>query len=102
MYCRRPYARTIVNVRPPPDEKTLRDALLRTLRQRGLEPKDGWISVRLAHGTSPQKRTYMVIIGYEPARGLLTQILRRATGSSERSPTGVWVLDESEARELCR
>lgn len=90
----------MANATLPPDEKTLRDALLRILRQRGLEPRDSWVSVRLVRG-SPRLRTYMVIIGYEPARGLLAQVLRRTTGSAERAPVGVWVLDESEARQLC-
>ena len=86
---------------PPPTEKTVRDALLRALRVRGLEPQESWVSVRLAYAPWPRERAYTVVIAYQPARVPLARVLRRSTGSFEREPVGVWVLDEAEARQLC-
>jgi hypothetical protein len=86
---------------PPPDEKTVRDALLRELTVRGLKPQDSWVSVRVARPPWPPDRTYTVVIAYLPARVALSGVLRRSTSSAEKYAVGVWVLDEAEARELC-
>jgi hypothetical protein len=85
---------------PPPDEKTVRNALLRVLRDRGLEPRDGWVSVRVVNAPWPRDRTYTVIIAYHPARVALLEVLQRATRNAETHAVGVWVLNESEARHL--
>jgi len=85
---------------PPPDEKTVRDALPRVLRDRGLEPRDGWVSVRLVNAPWPRDRTYTVIIAYHPARVALLEVLRRATRNAETQGVGVWVLNESKARHV--
>ena len=86
---------------PAPDEKSVRDALLRVLRERGLEPSDGWVSVRVVHAPWPRERTYTIVIAYQPARVALSDILRRNATSAEKYAVGVWVLDEPEARQLC-
>jgi len=85
----------------PPDENTVRRALLRALRVRGLEPQDSWVSIRVAHPPFSAGRTYTVVIAYQPARVALAGLLRRTTSTVEQYEVGVWVLDESEARELC-
>ena len=90
-----------LNVTPSPDENTVRDALLRALRERGLEPRDGWVSVRLVNAPWPRDRTYTVIITCHPARVALLEVLRRTTRNAETRAVGVWVLNESEARQLC-
>jgi len=87
---------------PPPDENTVRHALLRALRVRGLEPQSSWVSIRIAHPPFSGERTYTVVIAYQPARVALAGLLRRTTSSAEKYEVGVWVLDESEARELCK
>ena len=87
---------------PPPDERTVRSALLRVLRERGLEPRDGWVSVRVVTAQWPRERTYTVVIAYHPARVALADMLRRNADSAKKNAVGVWVLDESEARELCK
>jgi hypothetical protein len=61
---------------PPPGDKTVRDALLRAFRVRGLEPQDSWVSVRLAYAPWLRERMYTVIIAYPQAPALL---LRRCT-----------------------
>ena len=85
---------------PPPDEKTVRDALLRELRVRGLEPRDGGVSVRVVNAPWPRDRTYTVTIAHYPGRVALLEVLRRTTRSAETQAVGVWVLNESEARQL--
>jgi hypothetical protein len=69
------------------------------LSERGLEPRDAWLSVRLVKW--PRERMYTVIIAYQPARVVLAGLLGRDMGSVKRNAVGVWVLDESEARDLC-
>jgi hypothetical protein len=86
---------------PPPDEKTVREALLRVLRAHRLEPQDSWAAVRVADAAFSPERTYAVVIAYQPARAALSSALRRRTGVVEKYAVGVWMLDESEARELC-
>jgi hypothetical protein len=39
---------------PAPDEKIVRDALLRALRERGLVPEDSGVSIRVAHAAWTQ------------------------------------------------
>jgi hypothetical protein len=86
---------------PSLDEKTVREALLRELRERGLEPQQSWVSVRVAKAPRVPEPRYTVIIAYQPARDALAQALGCTTGNTEKRLAGVWVLDESEARELC-
>ena len=86
---------------PTLDEKTVREALLRELRERGLEPQHSWVSVRVAHAPRAPEPRYTVIIAYQPARDALAQVLGCTTGNTEKRLVGVWVLDESEARGLC-
>jgi hypothetical protein len=86
---------------PPPDEKIVQDALLRVLREHGLEPREGWVSVRLVNALWSRERTYTVIIASHPARLALLGVLRRTTRSAETRAVGVWVLNESEAHQLC-
>ena len=86
---------------PPPDEKIVQHALLRVLREHGLEPREGWVSVRLVDAPWPREKTYTVIIASHPARLALLGVLRRTTRSAETRAVGVWVLNESEARQLC-
>jgi len=69
------------------------------LRDRGLEPRDGWLAVRLVKW--PRERMYTVIIAYEPARVALAGLLRRDVASARKNGVGIWVLDESEVRSLC-
>jgi hypothetical protein len=85
---------------PPLDEKTVRDALLRALRQVGLKPQDSWVTVRVAHAPPPRDRVYTVVIAYQPARVALSGVLR-PTNRTEKYGVGVWVLDEPQARGLC-
>ena len=86
---------------PSPDEKIVQDALLRILREHGLEPREGRVSVRLVNAPWPRDRTYTVIIASHPARLALLGVLRRTTRTGETRAVGVWVLNESEARQLC-
>jgi hypothetical protein len=86
---------------PSPDEKTVREALLRELRERGLEPQHSWVSVRVAHAPRVPESRYTVIIPNQPARDVLAQVLGGTTGNTDKRLVGVWVLDESEARQLC-
>jgi hypothetical protein len=86
---------------PPLDAKNVRDALLRVLRARGLEPQASWVAVRVADAPFSPERTYAVVIAYQPARAALSSVLRRRTSVAEKYAVGVWMLDESEARELC-
>ena len=85
---------------PSPDDKTLRDALLRALRDRGLEPQDDWVTVRMVRW--PRERLYTVIITHQPARVALSEVLPHYGSSArENAVVGIWVLDESQARALC-
>jgi hypothetical protein len=79
----------------------VREALLRALRERGLEPREGWVSVRVVNAPWPQERTYTAIIAYHPTRLALTRVLRRVTSSRKKEAVEVWVLNESETRQLC-
>jgi hypothetical protein len=87
---------------PPPDERIVRDTLLHILRAQGLEPEDSWLSVRLAHAPWSRERTYTLVIAYHAAGDALLQVLRHTAGLSEQRLVGIWVLNESEARELCQ
>ena len=100
LVCAMPVDPSSLKATPPPDEKKLRDALLRILRER-LEARDSSVSVRLANGPSPRERTYTVIINNRPARDASAPVLRRTTGSAERRSVGVWLLNESETRQIC-
>jgi hypothetical protein len=82
-------------------EETVREVLLRALKASGLDPQDGWVSVRAVNSPWPLQRSYTVVIAYQPARAALAGMLRRNTGGAEKESVGVWVLNESEARQLC-
>jgi len=89
--------------KPPPDEATLRNALLGILKERGLEPEKSWVCVRLLKAPGSWAGMYVVAITYPTARTELAGTLRGITGSrAEKEGVGVWVLDKSEARELCK
>src|SRR5215470_2666130 len=84
----------------PLEPKTVQDVLVRVLKERGLEPRTGWVAVRLVEGTA--ERLYSVSIRYEPARAELASVLRNHHASStENDKAGIWVLTESEAHSLC-
>lgn len=95
----RPQGATILHAAPPPDEKAVKEALLSLLRDRGVEPLDGWLAVRVVKW--PRERMYTVIIAYEPARVALAGLLYGDVASARKDGVGIWVLDESEARNLC-
>src|SRR5262245_43947055 len=85
---------------PPLEPETVQKALIRILKDRGLEPRASWVTVRLVVGTP--EHLYTVIITYEPARAELAGVLRSHHASSaENNMTGFWVLTESDARNLC-
>ena len=86
---------------PPPDEMMVRDALLRVIGERGLQAREDEVSIRLVNAPWPRQRTYTVIIAYRLAARALTGVLRRSASSVEKESVEVWVLSESEARQLC-
>ncbi len=86
---------------PPPNETILREALLRALKASGLEPREDWVSVRVVNAPWPRERTHTAIIAYHPTRLALSKVLRRVTSSGKKEAVEVWVLNESEARQLC-
>jgi hypothetical protein len=93
----------VARMRPvsPLGEQAIRDALVRLLTTAGLKPREDWISVRLIADPSRWAGRYMVVIDHKAARDPLSRALRRLTGSGETEATGVWVLSEAEARQLC-
>jgi hypothetical protein len=91
-----------MNTPPAPEEVTVRNTLLGVLKERGLEPREGWVRVRLVSGSGPWAGMYVVVIAYPTARTELASTLRRITGGrAEKETVGVWVLTQLEARELC-
>jgi hypothetical protein len=86
---------------PPPEETMVKDALLRALRQGGLEPGESWVSVQRVSEPWPWAGMYTVRISYQGAWAALSAVLRRIIRSGEKEVVGVWVLNESEARQLC-
>ena len=88
---------------PPPDEHTFQDALVRVLRERGLEARDSWVSVRVVNAPWPRERTYTVVIAYPPARVALASALQRPIqpNAEKKNLVEVWVLDEPQARQIC-
>jgi hypothetical protein len=86
--------------RRPPDEKIVRDALLRLLKERGLEPREDWVSVRVVKDPWPRAGIYAVIFAYQAAEAALSGVL--CASSAEKEADGVWVLNESEAHHLLR
>ena len=92
----------VVKISTPPNETTVRNALLRILLEGGLKPKDGWITVRLVHGSGPWAGMFIVVLAYPIARTELSRTLREITGArAEKETVGVWVLTQLEARKLC-
>jgi hypothetical protein len=85
---------------PSPDDKTVRGALQRALTDRGLEPQDDWVTVRMVRW--PREWLYTVIITHQPARVALSEILPHyGSIARENAVLGIWVIDESQARALC-
>lgn len=82
-------------------EDSARGIATRTERERGLEPREDWVSVRAVNAPWPRERTYSAIIAYHPIRLALSKVLRRVTSSGKKEAVEVWVLNESEARQLC-
>ena len=68
---------------PPLEPKTVQAALVRVLKERGLEPRANWVAVRLVKRTL--ERLYSVIITYEPARPELASVLRSITRAAPRT-----------------
>ena len=85
---------------PRPDEKNVRDALLNLLREQGLTPQEGWIAVRLVNDGT-WAGMYMVVVAEHAARVVLSLVLPYATATVGNEVTGVWLLSETEARQLC-
>jgi hypothetical protein len=81
-----------------PNQKEVREALFRVLRERGLEPEENWLTVVAEWMPWDSKPTYTVIVAHEPARFTLSEALPRTAG---RYAVDIWVLREAEARELC-
>jgi hypothetical protein len=86
------------------DEELVRDTLFDLLRSSDMEPQPDWISVRiLRQPGTPLVRTYVVVIKYPAARGVLLPELDELTGRRQEAgrETGVWVLTSEEAERLC-
>ncbi len=66
-----------------------------------MEPREDWVSVRVVNAPWPRERTYTAIIAYHPTRLAVSNLLRRVTSSGKKAAVEVWVLNESEARQLC-
>ena len=84
---------------PSPDDNALRDALLCVLRSRGLEPRDGWVTVRMVRWQ--RERLYTVVITHEPAKIALYEVLPHDRSSPRETAAGIWLLNEIQARGLC-
>ena len=63
-----------------PDNKAVQDALLCVLRGRGLEPRDGWVTVRMVRWQ--RERLYTVVVTHEAARIALYETLPAAPGKT--------------------
>jgi hypothetical protein len=84
-----------------PDEKMVRAALLRVLREHGSgRRKSDSVSVRRINDPL-WAGVYMVTIAYQAATSALPNVLGRMTDNAEGYAVGVWVLNASEAWELC-
>ena len=84
-----------------PDEKMVRAALLRVLREHGSgRRKSDTVTVRRVNDPL-WSGVYMVTIAYRATKSALPDVLGRMTGSAEGYALGVWVLSSSEAWELC-
>jgi len=84
-----------------PDEKMVRAALLRVLREHGSgRRKSDTVTVRRVNDPL-WAGVYMVTIAYQATKSALPDVLGRMTGSAEGYALGVWVLSSSEAWELC-
>jgi hypothetical protein len=85
---------------PRPDEKNVRDGFLNLLREQGLTPQEGWIAMRLVNDGT-WAGMYMVLVAEHAARVVLSLVLPYATAAAGNEVTGVWLLGETEARQLC-
>jgi hypothetical protein len=88
-----------MNSTPSPDDNAVRNALLCVLRGRGLEPRDGWVTVRMVRWQ--RERLYTVIVTHGPARIALYEVLPHDRSSPGENAVGIWLLNETQARGLC-
>jgi hypothetical protein len=81
----------------------VRDALVSLLTAHGLKPveEEGWVHVRRLYDPWLLQGVYTVTVAHRAAKTALWAVLRRITRSSRKDAVGVWVLSESEARQLC-
>jgi hypothetical protein len=85
----------------PPDEEMVRAALVRVLREHGSgRRKSDSISVRRIQDPL-WAGVYTVTIPYPAATSALPDVLGRMTTGADGYAVGVWVLNASEAGELC-
>ena len=85
------------------DETTVRDVLLGLLKDKGIEARKEWITVRLKRMSDGLGREYVVVISYPKASVVLGAELDRLTGEHEgsKAEVGIWVLNAAQARRLC-
>lgn len=88
---------------PVDKEEAVRKALTQLLKERGVEPPEDWLSIRVYIAPDTDDLHYIVVIHYAPAKDALCSELDSLTGQEEgaRSTPGVWVLSESDALTLC-
>ena len=84
-----------------PDEDMVRGALVSLLTAHGLKPVEEWVHVRRLYDPWLLQGVYTVTVAHPAAKTALWAVLRRITRSSQKDAVGVWVLNESEARQLC-
>ena len=84
-----------------PDESMVKDALLRILREHrsGRRVGEG-VSVRLIDDPL-WSGVYAITIAYPAAKSALPEVLTRMDSNGEGFALGVWILNPSEAWELC-
>jgi hypothetical protein len=87
----------------PPDEKMVRAALLRVLQEHGSgRRKSDSISISVRRIKDPLwAGVYTVTIAYPAAKSALPDVLGRMATDADGYAVGVWVLNASEAGELC-
>jgi hypothetical protein len=85
------------------DETTVRDALLGLLKDKRIDARKEWITVRLKRRPDGLGREYVIVISYPNASIALGAELDRLTGEHEGSEAeiGIWVLNAAQAQRLC-
>ena len=85
------------------DETRVRDALLGLLKDKGIEARKEWITVRLKRRPGGLAREYVVVISYPNASVAVGGELDRLTGEHEgsKAEVGIWVLNAAQAQRLC-